>query len=60
MSRAKVIKMAGSKGVAKNITGLTKGKRYYVSVRSYKTVGKKTYSKECCGQQIVKQLNIIV
>lgn len=43
MSRAKVIKMAGSKGVAKNITGLTKGKRYYVSVRSYKTVGKKTY-----------------
>lgn len=43
MYRAKVIKMAGSKGVAKNITGLTKGKRYYVGVRSYKTVGKKTY-----------------
>lgn len=43
MSRAKVIKMAGSKSAAKNITGLTKGKRYYVSVRSYKTVGKKTY-----------------
>lgn len=43
MSRAKVIKMAGSKSTAKNIAGLTKGKRYYVSVRSYKTVGKKTY-----------------
>lgn len=43
MSGAKVIKMAGSKSAAKNITGLTKGKKYYVSVRSYKTVGKKTY-----------------
>lgn len=43
MSGAKVIKMAGSKSAAKNITGLTKGRRYYVSVRSYKTVGKITY-----------------
>lgn len=43
MSGAKVIKMAGSKSVAKNITGLTKGKKYYVSVRNYKTVGKTTY-----------------
>lgn len=43
MSGAKVIKMAGGRSTAKNITGLTKGRRYYVSVRSYKTVGKKTY-----------------
>ena len=43
MSGAKVIKMTGSKSIAKNITGLTKGKKYYVSVRSYKTVGKTTY-----------------
>ena len=43
MSGAKVIKIAGSKSAAKNITGLTKGRRYYVSVRSYKTVGKTTY-----------------
>ncbi len=43
MSGAKVVNMAGYKNVAKNITGLTKGKRYYVSVRSYKTVGKTTY-----------------
>lgn len=43
MTGAKVIKMAGSRSIAKNITGLTKGKKYYVSVRSYKTVGKTTY-----------------
>ena len=43
MAGAKVIKMAGSRSVAKNITGLTKGSKYYVSVRSYKTVGKTAY-----------------
>lgn len=43
MAGAKVIKMAGSRSVAKNITGLTKGGKYYVSVRSYKTVGKTAY-----------------
>ena len=43
MAGAKVIKMAGSRSVAKNITGLTKGSKYYVSVRSYKTVGKAAY-----------------
>ena len=43
MAGAKVIKMAGSRSVAKNITGLTKGRKYYVSVRSYKTVGKTAY-----------------
>ena len=36
MTGAKVIKMAGSRSIAKNITGLTKGKKYYVKVRAYK------------------------
>lgn len=45
MSGAKTVTVSGTSTVSKKITGLTKGKRYYVQVRTYKTVnGVKYYS----------------
>lgn len=43
MSGAKVVTASGYTSTSKTITGLTKGKKYYVSVRSYKKVGTKVY-----------------
>ncbi len=43
MTGAKTIKVKGAAKVAANVTKLVKNKRYYVSVRCYKTVGKVTY-----------------
>lgn len=40
----KKVTVSGSKAVSKTVTGLSKGKTYYVKVRAYKTVnGKKVY-----------------
>lgn len=40
----KKVTVSGSKSVSKTVSGLTKGKTYYVKVRAYKTVnGKKVY-----------------
>lgn len=51
----KTTKTAGSKKTSKTITGLTKGKTYYVKVRTYKTVdGKKYYS----GWSDVKKIKV--
>ena len=43
MTGAKIIKVKGVAKVSANVTKLVKNKRYYVSVRCYKTVGKVTY-----------------
>lgn len=43
MTGAKTIKVKGAAKVSANVTKLVKNKRYYVSVRCYKTVGKVTY-----------------
>lgn len=43
MSGAKVVTASGYTSTSKTITGLTKGKKYYISVRSYKKVGTKVY-----------------
>ena len=43
-TKGKVTKTVSAKTLSKTITGLTKGKTYYVKVRAYKTVnGKKIY-----------------
>ncbi len=43
-TKGKVTKTVSAKNLSKTITGLTKGKTYYVKVRAYKTVnGKKIY-----------------
>ena len=43
MSGAKSTKLSGNTKVSKTFTKLTKNKKYYVSVRSYKKVGSTTY-----------------
>lgn len=43
MTGAKTIKVKGAAKVSANVTKLVKNKRYNVSVRCYKTVGKVTY-----------------
>ncbi|MDO5594618.1 MAG: hypothetical protein Q4G01_07410 [Eubacteriales bacterium] len=40
---AKTVTVKGCKNTSKNITKLTKNKKYYVRVRTYKTVGKVNY-----------------
>jgi hypothetical protein len=42
-SSAKKVKVTSYKTTTKNISSLTKGKKYYVRVRSYKVVNGKTY-----------------
>ncbi len=42
MTKAKIIKV-GSKNLSKTISGLSKGRKYYAQVRTYKVVKKKVY-----------------
>ncbi len=42
-SSYKTVKVKGYKNVSKTISKLTKGKKYYVRVRAYKTVSEKNY-----------------
>lgn len=50
MKQAKTVKTSNK---TKTLTGLTKGKRYYVRVRAYKTVGGKTYESYSAVKSIV-------
>ena len=43
MASAKSVKVKGYSSTSKSITGLKAKKKYYVQVRTYKTVGGKTY-----------------
>ncbi|MCD7830023.1 MAG: fibronectin type III domain-containing protein [Clostridiales bacterium] len=40
---AKSVKVSGGSTLSKTLTNLTKGKKYYVRIRPYKTVGDETY-----------------
>ena len=53
-SGAKTAKLAGSASTAKGFGSLTKGKTYYVRVRSYKTVSGKTYYSAWSASRKVK------
>lgn len=50
----KTAKLAGSASNAKGFGSLTKGKTYYVRVRSYKTVSGKTYYSAWSASRKVK------
>ena len=51
----KTTKSVNVKGTSKTISKLTKGKTYYVKVRTYKTVGK---TKFCSGYSAVKKVKV--
>jgi len=53
-SGAKSLKVKQAKTVKATLKSLKKGKTYYVSVRAYKTVGKKTYYSAWSGKKSVK------
>lgn len=44
--KAKTVKVSGAKKTSKTISGLKKGKKYYVRIRVYKTSGKTKYYSE--------------
>ena len=50
-SSAKTVTVAKASAVSKKITGLTKGKRYYVRVRTYCTIN----GKKCCSKWSAKK-----
>lgn len=53
-SQTTLKKIKGSKTTAKKYTKLKPGKKYYVRIRTYKTVGKKTYYSGWSGKKSVK------
>ncbi len=50
----KTVKVSGAKKVSKAISKLTKGKTYYVRIRTYKTVSGKTYYSAWSSKKKVK------
>ncbi|MCD8009274.1 MAG: leucine-rich repeat protein, partial [Lachnospiraceae bacterium] len=53
-SSKKTVKVKGYKNVSKTISSLTKGKKYYVRVRAYKTVSGTTYYSAWSSKKSVK------
>ncbi len=53
-SKTTLKKVEGSKAAAKIYSNLKRGQKYYVRIRTYKTVGKKTYYSEWSGKKSVK------
>lgn len=53
-SSAKTVTVKGTSSLSKTITGLTKGKTYYVRVRVYKTVSGKNYYSAWTGSKKIK------
>lgn len=53
-SKTTSIKVKGSKKTTKKISKIKMGKKYYVRIRTYKTVGKRTYYSKWSGKKSVK------
>ncbi len=53
-SNSKTVKVSGASSVSKTITSLTKGKTYYVRVRTYKTVSGTNYYSAWSSTKSVK------
>lgn len=58
MSSAKTVTVKGSGTVSRTISGLSKGKKYYVQVRAYKTSGDSTYRGAWSSKKSVTVLNV--
>ncbi|MGN0659793.1 MAG: fibronectin type III domain-containing protein, partial [Emergencia sp.] len=54
MTNARTKTVKGYKSTSKKITGLSAGKKYYVQVRTYKTVNGKTYYSSWSSVKSVK------
>ena len=50
----KTVKVTGYKKVSKKVTGLKGGKKYYVRVRTYMTVGDTTYYSKWSAKKSAK------
>lgn len=54
MSGAKTVKVKGYAKTSKKITKLKAKKKYYVQIRTYKTIGKKTYYSTWSKKKVIK------
>lgn len=58
MSKAKTVTVKSSKTVSKTISGLSKGKKYYVQVQAYKKSGGKTFKGSWSSKKSATVLNV--
>lgn len=52
-SNAKTVKVSGAKTVSKTVKSLNPNKKYYVRIRTYRKVNKKTYNSPWCSKKAV-------